>query len=69
MADVASPRESHFWKMVLHILADFAYTITLLLALIGVHSLVDASGLSESFKTMFNKVHEAIFLGNYLLLG
>ena len=51
------------------VLEDVVLTGTLLIGLIFINFLASKGGLSEDFRALFSKIHEWVFLFNYLLLA
>ena len=68
MANDARPR-TKFLEALGSVLEDIVLTGTLLIGLIFINYLANRGGLSGDFQTLFTKIHEWVFLFNYLLLA
>lgn len=72
----AAPRENDtpdanggFLETLRHIIEDVALVAALLLGLMVITRVADHADLSDDFHKLFMKVHEYVFLFNYLLLA
>ncbi len=56
-------------KVGLNILEDFVLTALMLLCLSGIAHFIRTLDFNDDFKELFERVHEVVFMMNYLLLA